>query len=97
MGRTLGCFPPLEVYMVPSATMKASQLVFRKKAFMSVLAQGPQSSASEVHGVFSNRDLPFISRCGWQLRAIVIACNVLGVSWTTLIAGLFYHSNRKAN
>ena len=57
-------------------------LVLREGAFSSVLAQGPLGPVSEVHGVFSNRDLPPISEGRGQPVATAIDCNVLGVSLT---------------
>jgi hypothetical protein len=42
----------------------------------------PLGPGSEVHGVFSNRDLPSSSE--GQPMATAKACNGLGVSWTSL-------------
>lgn len=53
--------------MVP---LVACKLVLRKEAFRSYPAQGPLVSGSEVHGVFSNKDLP--SHLRGQPRAIAI-------------------------
>lgn len=69
LSRSVGYFPPLEVCMVP-------------EAFSSVPARGILRSVSEVHCVFSNRDLP--SASGRLPRAIAIQCYVWGVPWTTL-------------
>ena len=53
LGGTVGCFSSLEACMVPPDTIKAS---LQEGAFLSV-AQGTLGPVSEVHGVFSNRDL----------------------------------------
>lgn len=48
MGETVGCFPSLEVYMVPSGPWK---LFFKKEKSLSVPIQGTLLSVSEVNGV----------------------------------------------
>jgi hypothetical protein len=56
-------------------------LALREETFRLVPAQEsqePLGSVSEVHGVFSNRELP--STSGGQPRAITIAYNVWGFS-----------------
>lgn len=52
--RTVSDFPPLEVFMVHSRTMKV--IVLRDRTFRPVPAQGSLDSVSEVHGLSSNRD-----------------------------------------
>lgn len=74
LGRAIGCYLPSGICTVPSGTVK---LVLREKTFRSVLVQVPLGPASEVCGVFSDRDiLPSLG----QPRTKGITCNVLGVS-----------------
>lgn len=56
------------------------KLVLREDAFKTVPAQGPLGPVSDVHSIFSNRDLLSTS----MERARRIANNVLEVVWTTL-------------
>ena len=65
----------LEACMPLSGTEKQG---IREEAVGAVPCQGPLSPRSEVHGVFSNRDLASIS-CG-RPKAMPIACNVWEVS-----------------
>lgn len=60
--------------MAPSATMKDSP---QEEASRLVPTQGPLA-----YMVSPQRDLPSTSIR--QLKALAAACNVLGVSWTTL-------------
>ena len=53
LGRTGGFLPLWEACMVTSCSVKA-----QGRAFRSVLTQGSLGSDSEVHGIFSDRDLP---------------------------------------
>ena len=55
LGRTVGCLFHSEACMVPSCTMKVSS---QGGGIEVGSAQGPLDPVSEVHGVFSNRDLP---------------------------------------
>jgi hypothetical protein len=50
---------------------------------MSVSAQGPLGLVSEVHGVFSNKKGTFHLLGATKGSSKI--CNVLGISWTTLI------------
>lgn len=64
--------------MGPSGIMK---LVLREEyLFSTVSSQRPLGHLSEIYGIFSNRDLPSTSK-EWPSK-VVIACNVLAVSWT---------------
>lgn len=74
LGRTIGCYLPSGICTVPSGTVK---LVLREKTFRSILVQVPLGPASEVCGVFSDRDiLPSLR----QPKTKAITRNVLGVS-----------------
>ena len=65
--------------MAPSNAMKAS---LQEEAFRKVPAQGSLGSVSEVHGVFSNRDVPSISRGQPSTTAIVcMFLESLGHPW----------------
>lgn len=75
LGRTVGCFPPLEACMEPSGTMNASSWGGGVKIRSS---SDPLGLVSELHGNFINKDLPFISRR--QPEVIAIAYNFSEVS-----------------
>lgn len=64
MGKTISCVPPLEACILPSGTMEVSS----QGGYIQVSSR---SSASKVHDVFSNKDLPSTSQ--GQARTIVIA------------------------
>lgn len=53
MARTIGCFPPLEVFMAFSPTMKFSP---QGGGFQGRYSLGPRGPVSEGHGVFTSRD-----------------------------------------
>lgn len=74
LGRTNSCYLPSGICMVSPGTVKS---VLREKTFRSVPVQVPLGPASEVCGVFSNRNL--LPSLG-QPKTKVITCNVLGVS-----------------
>lgn len=57
LGRTVGCFSPLDAYTVASGAKK----VLWEKTLMSDPAQRPVGPVSEVHGFFIRRDLPSTS------------------------------------
>jgi hypothetical protein len=57
LGRSVGCFPPLEACMVTFGTIK---LVFREKALM------PEPPVLGIFSIFINRDLSLT--CGKQPR-----------------------------
>ena len=81
LDRAVGCVPLLEVSTAPCGIVKASpqgggiQVSSSSKAIYPV---------SEVHSVFSNKNLTSISEQEVQPRTTLIACKVLRVSWTTL-------------
>ena len=67
------CWLPHFFGSLPGCLLRPGKLVFREGTFTLVPAQRP---VSEVHGVFSNRDLP--STSGVPPKAI--ACMFWGVS-----------------
>lgn len=71
LGRTVGCFLPLEAYRVSSANMKA---IPQERG----IQISSNSEASALHDVFSIRDLP--STCGHKASALAVDSNVLRVS-----------------
>lgn len=75
----LVCFLSLELVRHPSCIRKASPQggSVRRRCSLGLLG-----SVSKVHNVFSNRNLP--STSDGQSKAIVIAYNILGVSWAPL-------------
>lgn len=79
LGRVIGCFSPLEAYMIPSGSMKTGP---HGDGFQINSSTGPLGSMSQAHSVFSNMFLP--STSVEQPREITIAYNVFGVSYTTL-------------
>lgn len=62
-GRTVSYFAFLETCLAPYFPMNVNP---QGGAFLSVSAQGPLSSLSEVHGIFSSRNLPYTSKQGKQ-------------------------------
>lgn len=58
-----------------------TKVVFKEEAYRSVPAMEPLAPVSEVHYVFSNRDL--LSTSMGQAKTITMVYNVLGVSCTT--------------
>lgn len=75
---TIDCFVPLETCMVTSGTLKASPQGRGSQIWSN---SGLLGLVSEVHDVWSNRDLPSMS--GRQSMAKATAY-VLGVFWTGL-------------
>ena len=55
-----------------------------KKIFRLSLTQGFLRYVSEMHGIFFNSDLPFISMGEGERSAIAISDNVWGGSWKTM-------------
>lgn len=64
--RTVGYFPPLEACMLPSGTVKPSSL---EGGFHVTFSSGP---VSEVHDIFSTRDLS--STCDWCGLLLFYVC-----------------------
>ena len=63
----VGRLVAFEAYMVPSCSMKASP---QDGSFRVRPSSGPLGLISEVHGIFSNRDLPVTS--GRQPKPLAI-------------------------
>lgn len=62
--------------------LEAWKLVYREEALRSVSVQGPLGPVYNVNGFSSNNRSPSTSES--HQEAIVVACKVWGVSWTTL-------------
>ena len=83
LGKRIGCFPPLGVYIVFSHTMKA---VLRKEAFRSIPVHWPLGQASKVHDVFSNRGSPSTSgEEPWTEAIVVMLLATLWVPISTIL------------